>query len=90
MSNIQDHVLLDAIVIGGGGAVCAQAPAGVTESGVKTACITKVFPTPARTLCLPSGGIPVRLPAADPNDDWRLAPCMTPLRGQITLLIRTQ
>lgn len=39
----------DAIVIGGGGAGM-RAALQLTESGVKTACVTKVFPTRSHTV----------------------------------------
>lgn len=59
----------DAIVIGGGGAGM-RAALQLTESGVKTACITKVFPTRSHTVSA-QGGITCAIASADPNDDWR-------------------
>jgi succinate dehydrogenase / fumarate reductase flavoprotein subunit len=59
----------DAIVIGGGGAGM-RAALQLTESGVKTACITKVFPTRSHTVSA-QGGITCAIASEDPNDDWR-------------------
>lgn len=59
----------DAIVIGGGGAGM-RAALQLTETGVKTACITKVFPTRSHTVSA-QGGITCAIASADPNDDWR-------------------
>ncbi|WP_250658478.1 succinate dehydrogenase flavoprotein subunit [Alkalimarinus coralli] len=59
----------DAIVIGGGGAGM-RAALQLTESGVKTACITKVFPTRSHTVSA-QGGITCAIASNDPNDDWR-------------------
>ena len=59
----------DAIVIGGGGAGM-RAALQLTEAGIKTACITKVFPTRSHTVSA-QGGITCAIASADPNDDWR-------------------
>ncbi len=59
----------DAIVVGGGGAGM-RAALQLTESGIKTACITKVFPTRSHTVSA-QGGITCAIASADPNDDWR-------------------
>ncbi|MBU6952952.1 MULTISPECIES: succinate dehydrogenase flavoprotein subunit [unclassified Hahella] len=59
----------DAIVIGGGGAGM-RAALQLTQSGVKTACITKVFPTRSHTVSA-QGGITCAIASSDPNDDWR-------------------
>ena len=59
----------EAIVIGGGGAGM-RAALQLTESGIKTACITKVFPTRSHTVSA-QGGITCAIASADPNDDWR-------------------
>ncbi len=59
----------DAIVVGGGGAGM-RAALQLTESGVKTACVTKVFPTRSHTVSA-QGGITCAIASADPNDDWR-------------------
>jgi succinate dehydrogenase / fumarate reductase flavoprotein subunit len=68
MANIKT-MSYDAIVIGGGGAGM-RAALQLTESGVKTACITKVFPTRSHTVSA-QGGITCAIASADPNDDWR-------------------
>ena len=59
----------DAIVIGGGGAGM-RAALQLTESNIKTACITKVFPTRSHTVSA-QGGITCAIASSDPNDDWR-------------------
>ncbi|NWO08087.1 MAG: succinate dehydrogenase flavoprotein subunit [Alteromonadaceae bacterium] len=68
MANIKT-MSYDAIVIGGGGAGM-RAALQLTESGVNTACITKVFPTRSHTVSA-QGGITCAIASADPNDDWR-------------------
>ncbi|MTI13504.1 succinate dehydrogenase flavoprotein subunit [Sansalvadorimonas verongulae] len=68
MSKIRT-LTFDAIVIGGGGAGM-RAALQLTESGVSTACITKVFPTRSHTVSA-QGGITCAIASADPNDDWR-------------------
>ena len=59
----------DAIVIGGGGAGM-RAALQLTEAGIKTACVTKVFPTRSHTVSA-QGGITCAIASNDPNDDWR-------------------
>ncbi len=59
----------DAIVVGGGGAGL-RAALQLTESGVKTACISKVFPTRSHTVSA-QGGITCAIASDDPQDDWR-------------------
>ncbi|WP_166251237.1 succinate dehydrogenase flavoprotein subunit [Marinobacter salicampi] len=68
MANMKT-ITYDAIVIGGGGAGM-RAALQLTETGVKTACITKVFPTRSHTVSA-QGGITCAIASADPNDDWR-------------------
>ncbi|RRJ84956.1 succinate dehydrogenase flavoprotein subunit [Aestuariirhabdus litorea] len=68
MSKIRT-ISFDAIVIGGGGAGM-RAALQLTESGLKTACITKVFPTRSHTVSA-QGGITCAIASDDPNDDWR-------------------
>ncbi len=68
MSKIRT-LTFDAIVIGGGGAGM-RAALQLTESGVSTACITKVFPTRSHTVSA-QGGITCAIASDDPNDDWR-------------------
>ena len=59
----------DAVVIGGGGAGM-RASLQMAQSGFKTACLTKVFPTRSHTVSA-QGGITCAIASADPNDDWR-------------------
>ncbi|GAA6145329.1 succinate dehydrogenase flavoprotein subunit [Thalassolituus maritimus] len=69
MSNKIRTMSFDAIVIGGGGAGM-RAALQLTEAGLKTACVTKVFPTRSHTVSA-QGGITCAIASADPNDDWR-------------------
>jgi succinate dehydrogenase / fumarate reductase flavoprotein subunit len=69
MSNSLRKMSYEAIVIGGGGAGM-RAALQLTESGLKTACITKVFPTRSHTVSA-QGGITCAIASNDPNDDWR-------------------
>ncbi|MEX2367608.1 MAG: FAD-binding protein, partial [Pseudohongiellaceae bacterium] len=62
-------ISFDALVIGGGGAGM-RAALQLTESGINTACVTKVFPTRSHTVSA-QGGITCAIASADPNDDWR-------------------
>ncbi len=59
----------DAIVVGGGGAGL-RAALQLAQSGVRTACISKVFPTRSHTVSA-QGGITCAIASADPEDDWR-------------------
>jgi succinate dehydrogenase / fumarate reductase flavoprotein subunit len=68
MANIRT-ISFDAIVIGGGGAGM-RAALQLTESGLHTACVTKVFPTRSHTVSA-QGGITCAIASEDPNDDWR-------------------
>jgi len=65
--DVYDHSY-DAIVIGAGGAGL-RAAAGLVGHGLKTACITKVFPTRSHTVAA-QGGINGAL-ANMTEDDWR-------------------
>ena len=58
----------DVIVVGAGGAGL-RATLGIAESGLSTACITKVFPTRSHTVAA-QGGISASL-ANMGEDDWR-------------------
>lgn len=69
MPKILRKMSYEAIVIGGGGAGM-RAALQLTESGLKTACITKVFPTRSHTVSA-QGGITCAIASNDPNDDWR-------------------
>lgn len=59
----------DAIVIGGGGAGM-RAALQLTQAGINTACVSKVFPTRSHTVSA-QGGITCAIASADPKDDWR-------------------
>ena len=63
----------DAVVIGAGGAGL-RAAAGLVGHGLKTACITKVFPTRSHTVAA-QGGINGAL-ANMTEDDWRWHACL--------------
>ena len=58
----------DVIVIGAGGAGL-RATMGIAAKGLKTACISKVFPTRSHTVAA-QGGISAALGNRG-NDDWR-------------------
>ncbi len=64
---IVDHEY-DVLVVGAGGAGL-RATLGMAEKGLKTACITKVFPTRSHTVAA-QGGISAALGNMGP-DDWR-------------------
>ena len=63
---IIDHVY-DAVVVGAGGSGL-RAAMGIAEAGLKTACITKVFPTRSHTVAA-QGGIAAALGNMGP-DHW--------------------
>ncbi|PWC36438.1 succinate dehydrogenase flavoprotein subunit [Azospirillum sp. TSO35-2] len=65
--NIIDHTY-DVVVVGAGGAGL-RATFGMAEKGLKTACITKVFPTRSHTVAA-QGGISAALGNMG-EDDWR-------------------
>src|SRR4051812_39441933 len=64
---ITDHSF-DVVVVGAGGAGL-RATLGMTVAGLKTACITKVFPTRSHTVAA-QGGIGAALGNMG-EDDWR-------------------
>ena len=64
---ITDHTY-DVVVVGAGGAGL-RATLGCSEAGLKTACITKVFPTRSHTVAA-QGGVAAALGNMGP-DDWR-------------------
>ena len=64
---ITDHTY-DVVVVGAGGAGL-RATVGCAQAGLKTACITKVFPTRSHTVAA-QGGIAAALGNMGP-DDWR-------------------
>ena len=64
---IEDHTF-DVVVVGAGGAGL-RAVVGCSEGGLRTACITKVFPTRSHTVAA-QGGISAALGNMG-EDDWR-------------------
>ena len=62
-----DHTY-DVVVVGAGGSGL-RATLGAAQSGLKTACVTKVFPTRSHTVAA-QGGIAASLGNMGP-DDWR-------------------
>lgn len=64
---VNDHTY-DVVVVGAGGAGL-RATLGCAEAGLKTACITKVFPTRSHTVAA-QGGIAAALGNMG-HDDWR-------------------
>ena len=64
---IEDHTY-DVVVVGAGGSGL-RAVVGCSEAGLKTACITKVFPTRSHTVAA-QGGIAAALGNMG-EDDWR-------------------
>src|SRR4051795_5227419 len=65
--DIVDHTF-DVVVVGAGGAGL-RATVGCSQAGLRTACITKVFPTRSHTVAA-QGGISAALGNMGP-DDWR-------------------
>lgn len=63
-----DHTY-DTLVIGAGGAGL-RATLGMCSAGLKTACITKVFPTRSHTVAA-QGGVSAALGNMGDGDDWR-------------------
>ncbi len=64
---ISDHTY-DVVVVGAGGAGL-RATVGCAQAGLKTACITKVFPTRSHTVAA-QGGVAASL-VIMVSDDWR-------------------
>ena len=62
-------ISFDAVIIGGGGAGM-RAALQLSQSGYKTAVMSKVFPTRSHTVSA-QGGITSAIASADPDDDWR-------------------
>ncbi len=62
-------ISFDGVIIGGGGAGM-RASLQLSQSGYKTAVISKVFPTRSHTVSA-QGGITCAIASADPDDDWR-------------------
>ena len=63
-----EHIY-DVIVVGAGGAGL-RSTLGMSAAGLKTACITKVFPTRSHTVAA-QGGISAALANMGDGDDWR-------------------
>src|SRR6201987_1460551 len=63
-----EHHSYDVVVVGAGGSGL-RATLGMVEAGLKTACISKVFPTRSHTVSA-QGGISAALGNMD-EDDWR-------------------
>ena len=59
----------DGVIVGGGGAGM-RASLQLAQSGLKTAVLSKVFPTRSHTVSA-QGGITCAIASDDPNDDWR-------------------
>ena len=59
----------DGVIVGGGGAGM-RASLQLARSGLKTAVISKVFPTRSHTVSA-QGGITCAIASDDPDDDWR-------------------
>ena len=59
----------DALIVGGGGSGM-RASLELAKSGLKTAVVSKVFPTRSHTVSA-QGGITCAIASEDPNDDWR-------------------
>lgn len=59
----------DAVIVGGGGAGM-RASLQLAQSGLKTAVLSKVFPTRSHTVSA-QGGITCAIASDDPDDDWR-------------------
>ena len=59
----------DAVIVGGGGAGM-RASLQLARSGLKTAVLSKVFPTRSHTVSA-QGGITCAIASDDPDDDWR-------------------
>ncbi|MEC7805719.1 MAG: FAD-binding protein, partial [Pseudomonadota bacterium] len=65
---IIDHTY-DVVVVGAGGAGL-RATLGMTAEGLKTACITKVFPTRSHTVAA-QGGVGAALDNMGEGDNWQ-------------------
>ncbi|MDE0038149.1 MAG: succinate dehydrogenase flavoprotein subunit [Gammaproteobacteria bacterium] len=59
----------DGVIVGGGGAGM-RAALQLAQSGLKTAVLSKVFPTRSHTVSA-QGGIAAAIGSEDPDDDWR-------------------
>ncbi len=68
MANIRT-ISFDGVIVGGGGAGM-RAALQLSQSGYKTAVISKVFPTRSHTVSA-QGGITCAIASDDPNDQWQ-------------------
>ena len=68
MANVR-KMEFDGVIVGGGGAGM-RAALQLAQSGLKTAVISKVFPTRSHTVSA-QGGITCAIASDDPDDDWR-------------------
>jgi succinate dehydrogenase / fumarate reductase flavoprotein subunit len=68
MANVRT-MTFDAVIVGGGGSGM-RASLQLAQSGLKTACMSKVFPTRSHTVSA-QGGITCAIASDDPEDDWR-------------------
>src|SRR6202789_147584 len=59
----------DVVIVGAGGAGL-RAALGMASSGLRTACVTKVFPTRSHTVAA-QGGMAAALGNMHDGDDWR-------------------
>ena len=62
-------ITFDAVIVGGGGSGL-RTSLQLAQSGLKTAVVSKVFPTRSHTVSA-QGGITCAIASDDPNDDWR-------------------
>lgn len=62
-------ISFDGVIVGGGGAGM-RAALQLSQSGYKTAVISKVFPTRSHTVSA-QGGITCAIASDDPNDQWQ-------------------
>jgi len=69
LTNDIKTIEFDALIVGGGGSGM-RASLELAKSGLKTAVVSKVFPTRSHTVSA-QGGITCAIASADPNDDWR-------------------
>src|ERR1700737_2862937 len=77
---ITDHTF-DVVVVGAGGAGL-RATVGCSQAGLRTACITKVFPTRSHTVAA-QGGVAASLGNMGP-DNWKWK-MKKPARGGVGL-----
>ena len=80
--NVVEHQY-DAVVVGAGGAGL-RAAIGLAEAGLKTACVSKLFPTRSHTVAA-QGGINAALGNMS-EDDWRWHMCVPFLCSHSPLL----